>query len=123
MGQLQQIEQDLIELGYQIVAVSPDSPATLSKRIAEADSQGFRYTLLSDASAEGAKKFGIAYRQPDKRYHRMLEEHSGQDHHILPVPSVFLIKNGEILFEYVNPNYRVRLHPDILLAAAAVHAR
>jgi len=29
---------------------------------------------------------------------------------------------GTIIFQYVNPNYAVRLHPDVLLAAIASHA-
>lgn len=130
MGQLQQIEQDLTELGYQIVAISPDSPSKLSEWAGKAENEGYRYTLLSDASAEGAKGFGIAFRVSDKTYNTYknrfgldLEERSGQEHHILPVPAVFLIKDGQIVFEYINPDYRIRLHPDVLLAAAAVHAR
>lgn len=130
MGQLQQIEQDLVDLGYQILAVSPDTPSKLSAWAQKAENEGYRYTLLSDSSAEGAKGFGIAFRVSDKtykaykdRFNLDLEEQSGQKHRVLPVPAVFLIKDGTILFEYVNPDYRVRLHPDILLAAAAVHAR
>jgi len=32
---------------------------------------------------------------------------------------VFLIgTNGQILFQHVDPNFKVRLHPEVLLAAA-----
>jgi hypothetical protein len=48
-----------------------------------------------------------------------VEEASGQKHHMLPVPAVFLVAtNGLIQFEYVNPDYKVRLEPELLLAAA-----
>jgi hypothetical protein len=30
---------------------------------------------------------------------------------------------GQILFQYVNPDYKVRLHPEILLAAAKAYAK
>ncbi len=44
---------------------------------------------------------------------------SGQTHHQLPVPSVFIVgKDGKIGFSYVNPDYRVRLEGDVMLAAA-----
>lgn len=48
-----------------------------------------------------------------------LEEASGQTHHVLPVPAVYFVSaEGKVLFQYVNPDYRVRLEPEILLAAA-----
>jgi len=51
-----------------------------------------------------------------------LEKASGQDHHVLPVPSTFLIgADGVIRFQYTNPDYKVRLHPDVLLAAARAY--
>jgi hypothetical protein len=51
-----------------------------------------------------------------------IEEASGQEHHMLPVPAVFMLggTKGLIEFEYVNPDYRVRMSPDLLLAAAKV---
>jgi hypothetical protein len=40
---------------------------------------------------------------------------------MLPVPAVFLVTtNGLIQFEYVNPDYKVRLDPELLLAAAKI---
>lgn len=74
---------------------------------------------------EVARAFGVAY-QVDastlaalKNYGVDLEEASGEKHRFLPVPAVFVVgKNGVIQFEYVNPDYKVRLHPDLLLAAA-----
>ncbi|GIK32524.1 MAG: hypothetical protein HND43_02770 [Armatimonadetes bacterium] len=43
----------------------------------------------------------------------------GEIHHILPVPSVFLIdKLEKIVFAYSNPDYKVRLNGDELMKAA-----
>lgn len=37
----------------------------------------------------------------------------------LPVPAVFLVNtDGIIQFQYVNPNYNVRLKKEVILAAA-----
>ena len=126
MGQLQKIESQLLELGYQIIAVSPDKPEKLPPT---EERNSLKYTLVSDSQAEGIKAFGIGYRVDDalveryKGFNIDLEESSGAKHHILPVPAVFLVgKDGKILFQYVNPDYRVRLHPEIILAAAKAHA-
>ncbi len=126
MGQLQKIESQLTALGYQIVAVSPDKPEKLAAAILK---QNLTYTLVSDSEANGIKGFGIAFRVDDqtldtyKKFKIDLEEYSGAKHHLLPVPAVFIIgKNGTIFFQYVNPEYKVRLHPDVLLAAAKAYA-
>jgi peroxiredoxin len=125
LGQLAKIEAQLTALGYQIVAVSPDKPEKLA---ASTKKQTLSYTLVSDSEANGIKGFGVAFRVDDKTYDTYkkykidLEEYSGAKHHLLPVPAVFIVgKNGTILFQYVNPDYKVRLHPDVLLAAAKAY--
>jgi peroxiredoxin len=128
LGQLRKIESQLTELGYQIVAVSPDKPEKLSASI---EKQSLTYTLVSDSEATGIKGFGIAFRVSDQTFDAYknkfkidLEEHSGAKHHLLPVPAVFIIsKESQVLFQYVNPDYKVRLHPEILLAAAKAYAK
>lgn len=88
------------------------------------------YTLLSDTLLVTARAFGLAYRVDDdtverlKGFHIDLEAASGETHHLLPVPAVFLTgTDGTIRFEYVNPDYKVRLDPDVLLAAAKASLR
>ena len=105
-----------------VVAVSPDRPARLEQTLAENE---LSYTLLSDATASGARAFGIAWKVGNTRYLAMrgygidLEDASGETHHILPVPSVFLIdRDGSIRFAYSNPDYKVRLENDRLVEAA-----
>ncbi len=122
LGQLQEIDPQLRELGYRIVAVSPDRPEELGKSITK---DQLTYTLLSDSTMEAAQAFGIAFEveQPmlDKlaSYNIDLEAASGEDHHMLPIPAVFLIgTDGVIEFVYANPDYKTRLAPAVLLAAA-----
>lgn len=119
---LRTIEPELVKMGYQLLAISPDRPAELSKSV---EKEKLNYTLLSDSSMQAARALGIAFRVDDptitkyKEYGIDLEKASGQAHHLLPVPAVFVIgTNGEIHFTYVNPNYTIRLAPKVLLAAA-----
>jgi peroxiredoxin len=77
------------------------------------------YTLIADPSANASRAYGIAFEEMNPRYAETLSEASGQDHHLLPVPSVFLFgASGKIGFSYVNPNHTVRIPGDVLLAAA-----
>ena len=45
-----------------------------------------------------------------------LEKRSGEDHNMLPVPAVYIINKGEVLFHYVNPNYKKRLQAETLIS-------
>jgi peroxiredoxin len=76
-----------------------------------------------------AKALGIAFRVDDETYKMYtkfgvdLEAESGRQHHLLPVPSVFILgTDGIIDFAYVNPDYKVRIEPELLLAAAKIIA-
>ncbi len=127
LAELQEIKADLRELGYQVLAVSPDRPAELqkSKRAGE-----LTYTLLSDSDAEAARAFGLAFRVDDATHEKYLTEYdidieaaSGRTHHILPVPAVFLIdREGVIRFAHHDPDYKARLDSESLLAAARAQA-
>jgi peroxiredoxin len=74
---------------------------------------------------EAAKRFGVAYQLDEvtvekyKGYNLDIEAASGQTHHMLPVPAVFVLdRSGRIAYSYVNPDYKVRLDPAVLIAAA-----
>jgi peroxiredoxin len=122
LGELQKIEPDLLKLGYQIIAISVDRLEKLAPTI---EKQQLNYTLLADNQAGATQAFGLAYKVSDADFQQLqgfgmdLEQASGQQHHILPVPAAFLVgTDGIIKFSYVNPNYKVRVKPDVLLAAA-----
>jgi len=119
---LREIEDELYDLGIKVLAISPDSPGFLSETLAEHE---ISYHLLSDQRMEGAKKLGIAFRVDQETADRYKEngldlaERSGYNHLLLPVPSVFLVDtDGTIHFQYVNPDYKVRISGNLLLAAA-----
>ncbi len=121
-NEINDIESELIELGYQIIAISPDRPENLNNSL---EKHEMKYQLLSDSKMEAAKAFGIAFKIDSptlNKYEKFgidLEDASGEEHHLLPVPAVFLINtDGVIQFHYVNPKYSVRLKKEVILAAA-----
>lgn len=114
---LQSIEEELKNMGYQVIAVSTDSPENLKQT---GNKQRLSYTLLSDADLALARQFGIAYKAP-ANYQRFLPATSGGKNRemLLPVPSVFILgQNGRIRFEYINPDFTQRLSASLLKAAA-----
>ena len=119
---LRLIRKDLDALGFQLIAISPDNPAELKKTL---DKDALDYRLLSDSSAAAMRAFGIGYEvDPDmlttlSGYGIDLERASGETHHVLPVPSVWLVDaEGTLQFSYVHPDYTVRLPEEVVLSAA-----
>ncbi|MDR8393285.1 AhpC/TSA family protein [Aliifodinibius sp. S!AR15-10] len=122
MAELQQAQSKLTEMGYRILAISPDSPEYLQKSVSE---HNLGYTLLSDSPMEVTSAFGLAYKVDQETVDRYKENgldlanRSGYDHYLLPVPAVFLVDtNGMIRFQYVNPDYTTRINKNVLLTAA-----
>lgn len=121
LAELGKVEAEVRSKGFQIIAISPDTPQELNKTL---DKSHLTYSLFSDSSADAMKKFGIAFRVDDdtvkmyrERFNIDLERASGQNHHILPVPAVFVIKRGVITYQFADPDYKVRLKGSDLLKA------
>ncbi len=123
-SELRKVEDELLALDADLIFISADSPAVLAEAVAEAEDRP-GYHLLSDASSDIAVAFGIAFQVDEATYRRYLqhdidlERISGYRHRRLPAPATFIVgADGVIRFGYVNPDYKVRLHPEVLLAAA-----
>ncbi|MCH2448570.1 MAG: AhpC/TSA family protein [Gracilimonas sp.] len=125
LSDLNEIEEQLYEIGYQLLAISPDKPEKLRTTL---DKNELGYTLLSDSPMNVSRAFGIAFKVDQKTIDRYksigldLEEDSGYDHHLLPVPAVYIVNtDGIVKFNYVNPDYKERINGEVLLKAARVY--
>jgi peroxiredoxin len=114
---IQEIEPELKKTGYQIIAISTDSPDNLKTSAAK---NKLEYTLLSDADLNVSKQFGLAYKAP-AAYDKLLPMASGGKNldKLLPVPAVFFVsKKGNIRFEYINVDFKQRINSDLLKSVA-----
>jgi peroxiredoxin len=112
LGQLQAIEADIRAAGFDVVAISPDDAAGLQKSASE---HTLSYRLMSDTPVRAASAFGVAF-HVDGGMGLALRAVAPQ-HEALPVPAVFVLDKGVVRFAYANPNYKVRLAPELLMAA------
>lgn len=111
---LAKIEKEITDLGYQIIAISPENFQNIPD-VAKKDKVA--YTLLSDDGGKLIQKTGIAFKMPDNYQTMLAGKVKGGLTPLLPVASVFLLnKSGEIIFEYINPDYKYRLSGEMLLA-------
>lgn len=122
LSKLQEIESELLALGFQIIAISADSPEMLSETL---DKNELKFTLYSDNESAASTAFGLAFRVSDDYMEKLasynidLEGATGNKDHILPVPAVYMLNtSGLIEFDYSNPDYKVRLDTGELLAQA-----
>lgn len=112
-------KDQLAELGYTILAISPESAEDAAKL---ANEKELTYTLLADPELAAAKAFGVAFylgaikAAAYKGYGLTVPEGA------LPVPSVFLANSdGKITFTHAEADYKVRLSNEDLIAAAKAH--
>ena len=125
LAELRLAEKQLKEMGFNIWFISIDKPEFLLESLDDPD---IGYSLYSDSSLSATRAFGLAFRVDDELNERYLsydidlEKASGETHHVLPAPATYIIgTDGFINFVYINPDYKVRLHPDVLLAAAKAY--
>jgi peroxiredoxin len=120
MSSLRTVEEEFYNLGFNIFGIRPE------KLAASREKHGFRYVLLSDSFMGVCTAFGLAYKVPDDevimlrdKFNSDLEGDSGQKHHLLPVPAVYLVDDkGVFGFQYSNPDFTVRMDSQELLHIA-----
>lgn len=111
---LAEAESEIGALGYQIVAISPDPIESLKPTLEE---DKLNYNIYSDPGAKLIQEIGIGFNTPEKAKGYIFKKTNKEATDVLPVPTVMIVNtSGEILFEFINPNYKVRLSPELLLA-------
>lgn len=117
LAALGQSEKELVALGYQIIAVSPDAPKKLKMTN---DKNNLNYLLLSDSAGVLSKAIGVAFQAPTNYKSILIDGSEGENKSLfIPVPSVFIVNTtSEIQFEYIAPDYKNRIKNDLLLAVA-----
>lgn len=111
---LAEIENEVLSEGFQIVAISPDNHQMLSKTMTKDE---INYQLYSDKEAKLIQAVGIGFKTSESNKKYIFNKTNFEPSEILPVPTVMILNTkGEIVFEYINPNYKVRLDEKLLLA-------
>lgn len=124
MKQLSSIQKDVIsKLGAkaQLVAISVDR-LNIAKKMRKKFK--FDFIILSDAKATSLKAFKIVnklnadlVKMYKATYKIDVEGDSGELHHMVAHPAVFVLENGKITFAEVNTDYKVRTKNEDILKA------
>ncbi|MCB0393957.1 MAG: AhpC/TSA family protein [Bdellovibrionales bacterium] len=113
---------ELKSLNAKLIAVSVD---LVDEGVKTTEKNSLSFDVVSDPKAKILKAYNIAYKVPEelvKKYKESygldLEKSSGEKHHIIAVPSVFVIdKTQTIKFSYSNEDYKTRAQIKDILAA------
>lgn len=128
LSELRTVIPEIRESGVDVLFLSNDAPDQLYsslKQETQEDIDGLDYVILSDAEISAARALGTAFRT-DKGLTDYLDE-KGRDyskgsigkHNALAVPAVYVVnKSGDIVYDFVEADYKVRLPADELLRAA-----
>ncbi|GGD59990.1 peroxiredoxin-like family protein [Lacimicrobium alkaliphilum] len=117
------VEQKISDLGYQILTISTDSVARLQSQKFDTD---YKAQVLSDHDLNATRGFGIGFfldKDTAKKYRgamgNVFASLPGDDRIVLPAPAVYIAdQSGLIHFQYVNPDYKVRVDPELVYHAA-----
>ena len=128
LSELRTVVPEIAALGVDVMFLSGDRPEMLYaslKQDTQEDIADLGYKIYSDADAQAAIALGIAFKASERTINGRISK--GQDiegssmlnHGVLPVPAVYAIDTaGIIRFDFVEPDYKVRLPSDELLAVA-----
>jgi peroxiredoxin len=108
MAGLIEYQQRIIELGYQIIAISADSPQRLQQ---QKTSDEFEVILLSDQHLTAIKAFGLGYFLDEStanlyrdKLGAKLTTLEGSEKVVLPVPAAYIVDStGLVQFQYDIP--------------------
>lgn len=115
LAELVKAEAEIIKLGYQIVAISPDDFQNLDETVKTND---MKYQLFSDKNGEFIKALGIAFKASQKTKDYVSSKTKGNVTEVLPVPTVLVVNaKAEVLFEYIKPDISKRIPSKLLIAA------
>lgn len=112
-GLQKEVLPSVLKKGGTLIAISVDTP---KEGLKTKSKEELGLTIISDPEAKILSLYKVQFKMSDElvktykySYSIDIEGASGKNHHIIAVPSVFVIKkDGKIGFAYVNEDYKVR---------------
>ena len=115
--QLKQLEDSLsmiLAKGASVVAITPEKPENVAKTITKTKAT---YPVLFDDGLKIMKSYDVLFKVDDitiERYKKFGIDFAEANGTInganLPVPAVYIVKNGKVIFRYFDIDYKMRAY-------------
>jgi len=115
--QLKQLEDSLsmiLAKGASVVAITPEKPENVAKTITKTKAT---YPVLFDDGLKIMKSYDVVFKVDDitiERYKKFGIDFAEANGTInganLPVPAVYIVKNGKVIFRYFDIDYKMRAY-------------
>lgn len=94
---------EIQRLGYNLIAISPDAPASLKQTATDAGMDA-KY-FYGDGTGALSKAMGLAWKQGDRMKDRLIEVSGGKNTDLyLPVPAVYIVgPEKDVMFTDIRP--------------------
>lgn len=118
-------QSDLRAMGYQTIAICGDTPETLN---AFAQNYTQDILLLSDPELKAAEAFDVVYEasngelQTYEDFGIDLKAATGRADNRIAMPSLFIIRKGEIVYQYINDSSQATNYTSLIMQAAQKYA-
>jgi peroxiredoxin len=119
LAALQEVLQDIMDAGAQLVAISPQRKEHISQMKKK---NNLTFDILTDKENKVSEQFGLVYRLPDylkelyMQFGIDLARFNGDDSWTLPVPARFIIDQSSIIQSVdADPDYTIRPEPDEII--------
>ena len=115
---LQDNLKEIEKAGGQLIALTPEKP---DKSLSTAEKHALEFQVLSDLNNKVARKYGLVFKLNEEvaRLYKQsfdLAEYNDSESNELPVTASYVIdSNGIVTYSYLNPDYRERAEPAVLV--------
>lgn len=121
MKALGDITDELNKLNAKIIAISPETP---DQSLSMQDKHDLKFEVLSDLNNVIAKEYGLVFSLDErlrpiyKQFGIDIPASNGNDSYEIPMPATYVVnKNKEIIFSFIDENYKKRCEPQDILEA------
>jgi peroxiredoxin len=123
MKALQGVQNKIESYGARLVGMAPETP---DRALSTAECAGIAIDILSDTGNRVAEQMGLVFELPQalrpiyEKFGIDIPAFNGDDSFRLPIPATYIIgQDGEIIFDFVNADYTLRLEPEEIVEILA----